>query len=83
MIDAITFADLMQALIGLGTLIGVYINLNTKITKLEAQVEHNRKTIEKMDNIIYNELKEIKDMLSEMKTELAVQKTKIEKDETK
>lgn len=75
-------AFILQALLGLGTLITVYVNLNTKITKLESQVAQNKATIEKMDNLVYNELKEIKDLLSDLKTELAVQKSKLD-NETK
>ena len=59
---------------GAASLIGVYNNLNTKITKLESQVSTNTKTIEKMDNIIYNELKEIKELINKMNVELQIQK---------
>jgi wobble nucleotide-excising tRNase len=70
---------IIQALMGLGSLIGVYVSLNNKIIKLESQVENNRKNIDKIDSDrreIAEELKQIKELIIEMKIELAVQKQK-------
>jgi cob(I)alamin adenosyltransferase len=74
MITIPIIAVIIQALIGIGAIVSVYINLNTKITKLESQVETNRQNIDKLDNIIHSDLKEIKEMLYELKTDLAVHK---------
>jgi wobble nucleotide-excising tRNase len=81
MITIPLIAVFIQALIGLGIIVSVYVNLNTKITKLESQAETNRQNISKLDNIISKELKEIKDLIIEMKIELAVQKSTLQRDD--
>lgn len=67
---------IIQVLGFIGGVVGVWVNLNTKITKLEAQVETNRGSIEKIAadrKEITDELKEIKALLTEMQLDMKLE----------
>lgn len=77
---------LVQIVGGLASLITVYVNLNNKITRIEAQVETNKLNIQKIDDDrkdLHRELQDIKELLNEIKIDLAVQKSKTGNNETR
>ncbi len=70
--------SLLLQLVGYAAgLVGVYVKLNTKITKLEAQSAQN----ETMNNELRHELKEIKELIIQLRIDTAISKNRIDKGE--
>ncbi|RNI30947.1 hypothetical protein EFA69_06550 [Rufibacter immobilis] len=59
---------------GIGSLVGIYVVLKTNDTRQESEITYLKERVTKLEHNVSNELKEIKDLLLEVKIELAVQK---------
>lgn len=60
---------ILQILGGLGSLVGIYVVLTNRITKLEAIVEHNKVNIEKIGTDrkeLQEDIKEMKEVMNKM-----------------